>query len=90
MMVYENSKLNILSVIFNENFLSFFKSIKLKIFYFLETILEILQWSSMVTACCLVFSVQLGIQSLPYLLSGGKLQWKPLNVITDNVIVRLI
>ena len=29
-----------------------------------------LKWLSLVTACCLVFSVQLGIQTLPFLLSG--------------------
>ena len=29
-----------------------------------------LKWASLVTACLLVFSVQLGIQTLPYLLSG--------------------
>ena len=30
----------------------------------------ILNWASLVTACGLVFSVQLGIQTLPFLLSG--------------------
>ena len=30
----------------------------------------IYQWGALVTACCLVFSVQLGIQTLPHLLSG--------------------
>lgn len=28
------------------------------------------RWSSLVSACCLVFSVQLGVQTLPFLLSG--------------------
>ena len=28
------------------------------------------RWAALVTACCLVFSVQLGIQTLPLLLSG--------------------
>ena len=31
---------------------------------------QILQWASVVTVCCQVFSVQLGIQTLPFLLSG--------------------
>ena len=29
-----------------------------------------LKWVSLFTACCLVFAVQLGIQTLPFLLSG--------------------
>ena len=28
------------------------------------------KWAALITACCLVFSVQLGIQTLPQLLSG--------------------
>ena len=39
--------------------------------YFQDTWYVIdLKWASLVTACLLVFSVQLGIQTLPYLLSG--------------------
>ena len=32
--------------------------------------MKVLKWLSLLTACCLVFSVQLGIQTLPFLLSG--------------------
>ena len=35
-----------------------------------ETILTILQWASLASACALVFAVQLGVQTLPSLLSG--------------------
>jgi hypothetical protein len=31
-------------------------------------VLDVLQWTSLATACLLVFSAQLGIQYLPYLL----------------------
>jgi len=37
--------------------------------YFIDRSI-IYQWGALVTACCLVFSVQLGIQTLPHLLSG--------------------
>ena len=37
--------------------------------YFTNEVVD-LKWASLVTACLLVFSVQLGIQTLPYLLSG--------------------
>ena len=35
-----------------------------------DKIRAILKWVSLLTACCLVFAVQLGIQTLPFLLSG--------------------
>ena len=35
-----------------------------------EEVRNVLKWVSLFTACCLVFSVQLGIQTLPFLLSG--------------------
>ena len=35
-----------------------------------EAAKNVLKWMSLFTACCLVFSVQLGIQTLPFLLSG--------------------
>ena len=40
--------------------------------YFQNSFISVvdLKWASLVTACLLVFSVQLGIQTLPYLLSG--------------------
>ena len=34
------------------------------------SVMSALQWTSMATACLLVFSAQLGVQSLPYLLTG--------------------
>ena len=39
-------------------------------YYFITYRSIIYQWGALVTACCLVFSVQLGIQTLPHLLSG--------------------
>ena len=32
--------------------------------------LTVLKWATAVMACCIVFSVQLGIQTIPFLLSG--------------------
>lgn len=35
-----------------------------------EKLKSVLKWSSLVFVCCLNFSVQLGVQTLPFLLSG--------------------
>ena len=49
-----------------------FKPVFIPIIYFTgdAKIHDIMQWASLFAGCCLVFAVQLGIQTLPFLLSG--------------------
>ncbi len=57
--------LNLFFLTWNKNVLFYTKTLLSFV-----TDLAVLKWTSMATACLLVFSAQLGLQSLPYLLTG--------------------
>ena len=57
-------------ILFKEKSVRFILSLIFILLLGNEDIRNILQWVSLLTVCCLVFSVQLGIQTLPFLLSG--------------------